>query len=83
MVKYQPLTKDEVSLHACGGSDCMAATLEKSISPEIDSYRKALEIEMIKLGADEQALNLIKDATIRNAIRRNRKPGDVAWALLQ
>ena len=50
---------------------------------EIDSYRKALQDEMIKLGGNEQDFNLIKDATIRNAIRRNRKPGDVAWALLQ
>lgn len=63
----------------------MAVTfnLEKSKSPEIDSYRKALQNEMIKLGANEQELNLIKDATIRNALKKNRKPEDVAWALLQ
>lgn len=61
----------------------MVATLEKSMPLEIDSYRKALQDEMIKLGGNEQDFNLIKDATIRNAIRRNRKPGDVAWALLQ
>lgn len=61
----------------------MENTLQKSISPEIDSYRKALQNELIKLGASEQEINLIKDATIRNAIRRKRKPEDVAWALMQ
>lgn len=61
----------------------MAATLEKSISPEIDSYRKALQEEMIKLGGSEQDFKLIKDITIKNALKRKRKPGDVAWALLQ
>ena len=49
----------------------------------ISNYRLAIQEAMIKLGADEQELNLIKDATIRNAIKRNRKPEDVAWALLQ
>ncbi len=58
-------------------------TLTKSTSPEIDSYREALQNEMIKLGANEQEIKLIKDATIRNALKRNRKPEDVAWALLQ
>lgn len=61
----------------------MVVALEKSTSPEIDSYRKAVQNEMIKLGANEQDFNLIKDATIRNALRRNRNPEDVAWALLQ
>lgn len=62
----------------------MAVTfdLQKS-SPAIDSYREALQNEMIKLGATEQEFNLIKDATIRNALKRNRKPENVAWALLQ
>lgn len=49
----------------------------------INSYRDILKEEMIRLGADEEELKLIKDATIRNAIKRNRKPEDVAWAILQ
>lgn len=49
----------------------------------IDDYRYLLQQEMIKLGADDHELTLIKDATIRNAIKRNRKPEDVAWAILQ
>lgn len=62
-------------------------TTEKNIPNEelysIDGYRHLLRQEMIKLGADEQELGLIKDATIRNAMKRNRKPEDVAWAILQ
>lgn len=62
-------------------------TTEKEILSEelysIDDYRHLLQQEMIKLGASEQELELIKDATIRNAIKRNRKPEDVAWAILQ
>lgn len=49
----------------------------------INDYRDLLQQEMLRLGADEHEIKLIKDATIRNAIRRNRKPEDVAWALLQ
>lgn len=49
----------------------------------IDNYRYLLQQEMVKLGATEQELTLIKDATIRNAIKRNRKPEEVAWAILQ
>lgn len=58
--------------------------ISKEINDDlIQDYRIKLEIEMIKLGANEQEISFIKDATIRNAIRRNRKPEDVAWALLQ
>lgn len=57
--------------------------LQQSISQEIDSYRKALQNELIRLGASERDFKLIKDATIRNALKKNRKPEDVAWALLQ
>lgn len=49
----------------------------------INDYRHLLQEEMIRLGANEEDLKLIKDATIRNAIKRNRKPEDVAWAILQ
>jgi len=50
---------------------------------EITRYRAAVRKEMIKMGASEKELRLIEDATIRNAIRRQRKPEDVAWALMQ
>lgn len=46
-------------------------------------YRNKLLIEMKKMGASDRELMLIQDATIRNAIRRKRKPEDVAWAILQ
>ena len=49
----------------------------------IKLYKSLLEKEMIKMGASERDLKLIKDATIRNALRNNRKPEDVAWALMQ
>lgn len=53
----------------------------KNIS--VEDYRKLLMQEMNKLGANEHEVTLIKDATIRNAIKRNRRPEDVAWAILQ
>lgn len=59
---------------------------EKTSNEEIISageYRHLLQQEMIKLGATERELNLIKDATIRNALKKNRNPEDVAWAILQ
>lgn len=49
----------------------------------MEEYRVLLEKEMVKMGASEQELKLIKDATIRNALKRKRRPEDVAWALLQ
>jgi len=49
----------------------------------IKAYHSTLKNEMFKLGANDQDLNRIKDATIRNALKRNRRPEDVAWALLQ
>lgn len=50
---------------------------------EINEYRSLLIDEMLKIGATEDDVILIKDATIRNAIKRKRKPEDVAWAILQ
>ncbi len=62
----------------------MTLTLDKSITTiQVNNYRSLLIEEMFKLGASEQEIHMIKDATIRNAIRRNREPEDVAWALLQ
>ncbi len=62
----------------------MIITLDKQITvSQLNSYRSLLVNEMLKLGASEDELLLIKDATIRNAIRKERKPEDVAWAILQ
>lgn len=49
----------------------------------IADYKNKLIIEMKKMGASTDELLLIQDATIRNAIKRKRKPEDVAWAILQ
>ena len=50
---------------------------------EIIRYRSLLIVEMKKMGATEDEINLIHDATIRNSIRNKRKPEEVAWAILQ
>ena len=50
---------------------------------QIESFRQLLYIEMQKLGATEAELSLICDSIILNSIRNNRKPEDVAWAVLQ
>lgn len=49
---------------------------------QINSYRSLLISEMKKMGADDNDMALIHDATIRNAIRKNRNPEDVACAIL-
>lgn len=61
-------------------SVCVAKTI---CQDEIIRYRSLLVIEMKKMGATENEVNLIHDATIRNSIRNNRKPEEVAWAILQ
>ena len=50
---------------------------------EISSYRSLLIVEMRKMGATDDDIKLIHDATIRNSILNKRKPEDVAWAILQ
>ena len=50
---------------------------------QIEAYRAALLQAMEKMGATDSEKALVHDATIRNSIRRNRKPEDVAWAILQ
>lgn len=50
---------------------------------DIDAYRSSLILAMKASGATEADIGLIHDATIRNSIRRKRKPEDVAWAILQ
>lgn len=61
-------------------SVCVAKTV---CQDEIVRYRSLLIIEMKKMGATENEIGLIHDATIRNSIRNNRKPEEVAWAILQ
>lgn len=50
---------------------------------EIAEYRKSLLAELKKMGADENDINLVSDTIIINAINKNRKAEDVAWAILQ
>ena len=61
-------------------SDCVSETI---CNDEIAQYRSLLVNEMKKMGATQDELGLIHDATIRNSIRNKRKPEDVAWAILQ
>lgn len=62
----------------------MSICVTKTIcQDEIVRYRSLLIIEMKKMGATEDEIALIHDATIRNSIRNNRKPEEVAWAILQ
>lgn len=49
----------------------------------IAEYRKLLLAELKKMGADENDINLVSDTIIINAINKNRKAEDVAWAILQ
>lgn len=58
------------------------ATSQISLS-QIESFRRLLFIEMQKMGATDDELSLICDSIILNSIRNNRKPEDVAWAVLQ
>ena len=58
--------------------------LYSDISPEqIRSFRAQVEECMRKMGATENDLSFIQDAAIRNTIKRNGEPKDLAWALLQ
>lgn len=62
----------------------MASMPTIQISPQqINLYREQVKAEMKKMGATEQELALVHDATIRNSIINKREPGDVAWAILQ
>ena len=62
----------------------LTACMTKSIcQDEISNYRSLLITEMKKIGATDDDISLIHDATIRNSIRQQRKPEDVAWAILQ
>ncbi len=55
-----------------------------NLSPEkIDAYRALVVHEMEKMGATNQEVSLLCQETILNSLQRNRKPEDVAWAILQ
>lgn len=56
---------------------------DSTSSEKISEYRHLIIEEMIKMGATNQEISLLQTATIINSIRNNRKPEDVAWALLQ
>lgn len=62
---------------------CSTITTSNITSLQIEEYRKLLIIEMLKLGASENEIKLIRTPTIINSIQNNRKPEDVAWAILQ
>ena len=49
----------------------------------IDSFRTKVIFELDKMGASEEGKNLLQDMMIYNAIKSNRLPEDVAWAILQ
>ena len=59
-------------------------TMGQSVSPQqVELYRGMVIDEMRKMGATPQELGLLRDEAILNSIRRNRKPEDLAWAILQ
>lgn len=49
----------------------------------IERYHYDLLRQMLLQGATQKEISLIKEETIINSIKNNRKPRDVAWALLQ
>lgn len=55
----------------------------KVSSSQIESYRELVIIEMQRMGATDYEISLIHEATILNSIKNNRRPEDVAWAILQ
>lgn len=62
----------------------MASVSTASVSSlQISSYRELVITEMKKMGATDQELSLVHDATITNSIINKREPRDVAWAILQ
>lgn len=50
---------------------------------EEKDYYDSLVEQLRKQGATEEDINLISDEMIKNAIKNNRKPEDLAWAILQ
>lgn len=50
---------------------------------QIENYREMVIVEMKKQGASDSELALVHEATILNSIENDRRPEDVAWAILQ
>ena len=61
----------------------MPSDKSKISKATIEDYRKLLLMELKKMGADENDIDLVSDAVIINAINKDRKAEDVAWAILQ
>ena len=60
----------------------MGKTMQISdISEEV--YMKEVINELKIMGADDATVALVKKETIENAIKNNRTPEDVAWAVMQ
>lgn len=58
--------------------------VDTSTSPEeIFQYRAKVILEMEKMGATDEEIQLLRTETILNSIRNKRKPEDVAWSILQ
>ncbi len=58
--------------------------IDTSTSPEeILQYRTMVILEMKRMGATDQEIELLRNETIINSIRNKRRPEDVAWAILQ
>lgn len=49
----------------------------------IDTFRRQLLQCLLEQGVKQDVLDNVPPATIRNALRNNRTPEDVAWAILQ
>ncbi len=50
---------------------------------DLTDFKELLIKEMLRLGATDDEISLIHNAILINAILNNRKPEDVAWAILQ
>lgn len=60
------------------------ASISSSITQDqIDAYRTTVVVAMEELGATSQEISLLRTETVLNSIRNQRKPEDVAWAILQ
>ncbi len=58
--------------------------MDVDTSPEqILLYRDKVIEALKQFGATSQEIALLHDETILNSIRNNRKPEDIAWAILQ
>lgn len=58
--------------------------MDVDTSPEqILLYRDKVIEALKRFGATSQEIALLHDETILNSIRNNRKPEDIAWAILQ